>query len=207
MLIDLDAIANAQRHSEPYDWGFVPRVFRDSTIASKLADSFPENNLNHFTRRGSTFQRYDAYGGYLIEEGHQEIYKPDTQPPLWKQLALELLSPDYTQAVERATGVSLAGSKQEAVYWRSIEGCVMDSHCDSPDTLVSQLLYFNESWDVNDGGCLRLLRSWRMRDYAYEFPPILNTSLLIERSDRAWHGYKPIRGTKVRKALQIAWRI
>jgi SM-20-related protein len=204
MLLDLDAIANTKMKSDPFEWGFIPTVFRTFTIASDLSNTFPDDGFERYTRH-STAKQYNTYVRSLIKMGHGLIHEPDSQPPLWKQLAEELLSTEYAQSVEKATGVNLEGTHMEAVYWRLPEGSVIDPHLDNPLKRISHLFYFNEFWNPDDGGCLRLLNSWKIEDYAYEFPPILNTSLLIVRSGKSWHGYKPVKGSQVRKAVQISF--
>jgi SM-20-related protein len=203
MLLNLSAIENLRMNSEPFNWGFIPEVFQTPEIARELAASFPDDGYNHYTRH-STAKQYDTYGRFLIKMGHGVVHEPDDQPPLWRAFGEELLSPAYVGAVERATGVPLVGTHLEAVYWRLTEGCVIDPHLDSPLKLVSHLFYFSESWDDTYGGCFRILHSHRIDDYVHEFPPLVNTSVLFVRSGRSWHGYKPIRGPHVRKAVQIS---
>lgn len=204
MLLDLDAISNLKMESSPFDWGFIPSVFINSAIASELSKTFPDDGFDHYTRH-STAKQYSTYGRSLIKMGHGVIHEPDSHAPSWKQLGEDLLSREYSQSVEKATGVSLEGTHLEAVYWRLPAGSVIDPHLDNPLKLISHLFYFNESWNSEDGGCLRLLNSWKIEDYAYEFPPILNTSLLLVRSGKSWHGYKPVKGSQVRKAVQISF--
>lgn len=204
MLLNLNAISNIKMESEPYKWGFIPEVFNSPDIASKLANTFPNDGYSHYTRH-STAKNYNTHGRFLIKMGHNTIHKPDSQPSLWKQLAHEFLSTEYTQAVEEATGVNLNGTHLEAVFWRLPQGSVIDPHLDNPLKRISHLFYFNESWNVNDGGCLRILKSWNIEDCADEFPPLKNTSVLLVRSNKSWHGYKPICGSRIRKAVQISY--
>lgn len=203
-LLNLDAIRFSESHQTPFSWYFIPQVFQSSTIAKELAKSFPAEGYNHYTRH-STAKNYDTYGRFLIKMGHGRIHEPEQQPPIWRQLAEELLSKEYVEAVEDATGLSLLGTHLEAVYWRLTEGCTIDPHTDTALKKVSHLFYFNEDWDPADGGCLRILRSWRMDDFAFELPPKINTSLLLVRSRNSWHGYEPIKGKRVRKAVQISF--
>jgi SM-20-related protein len=203
-IINLAAIRNAEVHAEPFAWAFIGAVFESRGVARALADEFPAEGYERYTRH-STAKRYDTHGRFLIKMGHKCIDNPDGQPEIWRQFAQELLSDEYVSAVEEVTGEELRSTHLEAVFWRLPEGSVIDPHTDSPLKKVSHLFYFNDEWSPDDGGCLRLLRSWRMNDVAYEIPPLLNTSVLLRRSGNSWHGYEPVRGPQVRKAVQISF--
>lgn len=203
-LLNYKSIANTELNHEPYEWGLTAKTFSDEIVAKELAEAFPEDRYSHFTRH-STAKNYNTYGRFLIKMGHQEIFEPKLQPLIWKELAEELLGEKYLDAVETATGLrNLADYNLEAVYWRLPPGCVLDPHLDSPLKLLSHIYYFNESWDPLNGGNLRILNSHRIEDCVYEIPPKLNTSVLLVRSRKSWHGYKKITGNIVRKALQIS---
>ena len=60
-------------------------------------------------------------------------------------------------------------------------------HPDLSEKLVTRVLYFNESWNREDGGRLRILRSSDPADVAAEIPPIAGYSSVIVRSDNSWH--------------------
>jgi SM-20-related protein len=76
-------------------------------------------------------------------------------------------------------------------------------HTDSVTKIITVLLYMNERWR-EDAGRLRLLRSADdLEDYAAEVPPYGGTLLAFKRSDKSWHGHKPISGP--RRAVQLNW--
>lgn len=203
-LLDLEAVRSTLMHSEPFEWGIQRRTFSSPEAAHALAETFPKTGYTHYTRH-SQAKAYDTYGRFLIKMGYGEIHEPSSQPPIWRQLAEEFLSAEYVSAVEQASGVKLADTHLEAVFWRLTDGCTIDPHTDNPLKKISHLFYFNDRWSSEQGGCLRILRSWRMDDYVEEIPPLLDTSLLIVRGRRSWHGYPPIRGGVVRKAVQISF--
>ena len=75
-------------------------------------------------------------------------------------------------------------------------------HTDSKEKVISALLYLNDDWQ-EPGGCLRLLNSDRLEDYATEIPPDFGTVLLFRRCDYSFHGHLPYEGKRL--ALQLNW--
>ena len=71
-------------------------------------------------------------------------------------------------------------------------------HCDSTAKRVTVLLYLNPetaAWNQHDG-CLRLLRSRDLEDFAVEVPPVNGTLLVFPNSAEAWHGHKTFVGPR-----------
>ncbi|MES2044580.1 MAG: 2OG-Fe(II) oxygenase [Pseudomonadota bacterium] len=202
--LNLDAIASAKMYDRPYRWGHIPQAFSSDTAARTLADSFPRIGFNHYTRH-STAKEYDTYGRFLVRMGHGAVFDEVAQPEPWRALASELLSNDYVEAVEEASGVTLKTAHIEVAFWRLTEGCTIGPHTDNPLKRVSHLFYFNSSWSQAQGGYLRILNSWKMDDVAAEIPPLLGTSLIIVRSRDSWHGYAPVRGDTPRLAIQVSF--
>ncbi|WP_447801677.1 2OG-Fe(II) oxygenase [Pseudomonas kilonensis] len=63
-----------------------------------------------------------------------------------------------------------------------------------PDKLVTHILYFNESWDRNDGGCLNILHRNDPTAVAAEIEPLVGNSAILVRSDNSWHAVTPVVG-------------
>jgi SM-20-related protein len=83
---------------------------------------------------------------------------------------------------------------------RATDGTI---HTDTESKLITVLIYFNQSWDV-DGGRLRILRRPdRLDDFAEEVSPYGGTLLAFRRSTRSWHGHEPFDGP--RRAIQLNW--
>ena len=71
-------------------------------------------------------------------------------------------------------------------------------HCDSTAKRVTVLLYLNPetaAWNQHEG-CLRLLRSRDLEDFAVEVPPVNGTLLVFPNSAEAWHGHKTFVGPR-----------
>lgn len=203
-LINFDLLRATCLEQEPFEWARHTAIFREASVAAELAATFPESGYTHYTRH-STAKNYDTHGRFLVKMGHGEVFQKESLPDIWCQFAQELLSEDYLQAVSQATQQFLGDTHMEAVFWRLPKGSTIDPHTDSPLKKVTHLFYFNDTWPSGSAGCLRILRSWRLDDVAYEHPPLTNSSILFNRSGRSWHGYLPVEGECVRKAIQVSF--
>ena len=77
-------------------------------------------------------------------------------------------------------------------------------HTDGPSKVMTMLVYMNDSWEVGDGGRLRVLYDGEhFEPYAVEVPPTMGTVFAFLRGDASWHGHRPFVGE--RKVVQIAW--
>jgi hypothetical protein len=115
----------------------------------------------------------------------------------------ELRGQEFRSAIERKFGIDLQG--RPTMY--TVRGFVREKdgsiHTDSETKIITVLLYMNERWQ-DDAGRLRLLRSPDdLEDYVAEVPPHGGTLLAFRRSERSWHGHKPISGP--RRAIQLNW--
>lgn len=203
-ILNLEAIASAKMHCQPYRWGYIPQAFLSENAAQILSDTFPSTGFKHYTRH-STAKEYDTYGRFLVKMGHGSVFDEAQLPEPWRSFASELLRNDYVEAVENASGVALKSAHMEVAFWRLTEGCTIGPHTDNPLKRVSHLFYFNPTWSQSQGGFLRILNSWKMDDFAAEIPPLLGTSLIIVRSRDSWHGYAPVKGNTPRLAVQVSF--
>jgi Rps23 Pro-64 3,4-dihydroxylase Tpa1-like proline 4-hydroxylase len=67
------------------------------------------------------------------------------------------------------------------------QGDWLDPHIDSVDKLFSHIFYFADGWQPRWGGCLEILGSADPRDVVATIPPLTGQSVLMARTDRAWH--------------------
>ncbi|HKV02479.1 MAG TPA: 2OG-Fe(II) oxygenase family protein [Ktedonobacteraceae bacterium] len=152
-------------------------------------------------------KRHDLHGRNLISQG--ELYTPKTGvfPDVWVRLANELLSDAYRDALTVASGIQLNDLQIDATLWHHPKGSFLDPHPDKPDKVLVHLFYFcEEDWSPDFGGCLRILRSSNIDDFAVEILPLINTSTYFIRSDQSWHGYKAMTAAdRVRLSLQVVF--
>jgi hypothetical protein len=176
---DFDALERAPLERDPFDYLVVPNFLRPERFAEVIAD-------------------------------YPDVPGPGSHPPselsirgCFAELMEELRGPLFKAAVESKFGVDLTGRPTMYTvrgYVREKDGAI---HTDSETKIITVLLYMNENWR-DDAGRLRLLRSATdLEDYAAEVPPNGGTLLVFRRSERSWHGHKPISGP--RRAIQLNW--
>ncbi|MEH2180414.1 2OG-Fe(II) oxygenase family protein [Nostoc sp.] len=80
-------------------------------------------------------------------------------------------------------------------------------HVDAEPIRLVQIFYFNREWNSNWGGGLRILKSQQAEDVYQEVPPLLNTSVVLIRSDNSWHSVTPVskEATQSRLTLKVAF--
>jgi hypothetical protein len=114
-----------------------------------------------------------------------------------------LLGPEFEAAIERKFGVELKGLPTFCTvrgFCGPRDGRV---HTDTPDKVITVLLYPNQSWEPS-GGRLRLLNGrGGLDDPAVEAPPDGGTLLIFRRSAHSWHGHLPFVGP--RRVIQLNW--
>jgi len=115
-----------------------------------------------------------------------------------RALMAELEGPRFREAIAERFGLDL----REAPTMVTLRGQSTDRdgqiHCDSTAKRVTVLLYLNPetaAWSQHEG-CLRLLRSRDLEDFAVEVPPVNGTLLVFPNSANAWHGHKTFIGPR-----------
>jgi lipopolysaccharide transport system ATP-binding protein len=189
-VIDLTRLDEQRLAIQPYEWAFVNNLYskRDAKL---LAASFPTDNFK-------TVKGYDGEKGYEYE-ARALIQMWATEPShfngltdIWRRLANSLLSPEYRSAMTRLTGRALMDAPMEAYVCHYGPGAWLGPHLDLKDKIVTHVLYFNETWDLADGGCLQILNSQDITDVAATIPPCVGNSSLLVRSDKSWHSVSKV---------------
>jgi hypothetical protein len=189
-VIDFTRIEQAVLATQPYEWASVGDLFSPAGSAA-LASSFPRD---HF----KTVKGYDGEKGYeyearaLIGMGAGVPSRPEALSDAWRLLAADLLSPAYRAAVSRLVGRDLGSLPIEVNVFHYGARAWLGPHVDLRDKLITHVLYFNESWDENDGGCLNILRSSDMSDAVASVAPVVGNSVLLVRSEKSWHAVSPV---------------
>jgi SM-20-related protein len=189
-MLDLRRIERCTLESEPYFWAVVDELYSPSDAAA-LAATYPRD---HF----KTVSGKDAEKEYLYESrellalGGSTVSHPEELSDAWRELAHDLLSPEYRAAMSRLTGLDLTSVPVEANVYHYGPGSCLGPHLDMAIKHVTHVLYFNDSWDPKDGGCLAILRSSDADDVAAVVPPIVGSSAVLVRSDRSWHSVQRV---------------
>jgi hypothetical protein len=203
-VIDFDSIASAELHDTPYEWALVRHAIRPAQAAA-LIDTFPVDDfwrLRHDD--GEKSYTYSARPLVILGEERPASLSPLAAP--WQELAADLLSPRYRDALSRAIGGGLDGAPMEVAVWRWDEDAQLGPHLDMREKLVTQVFYLNAGWNPWWGGCLRILNSKDEADLFSEIPPLLGSSSVLVRSDDSWHCVSPVADTPVpRRSVIVTW--
>jgi hypothetical protein len=184
-MINVEQISGSHVETEPYSWAAVGNLFSPAD-AAELAASYP---LDHFkTVAGYGGEKdYEYEARALIAMGSIEISHPEQLSDAWLALARDFVSPAYRSAISSLTGLDLMTVPLEVNVFHYGPRACLGPHCDLEDKIATHVLYFNESWDEEEGGCLSILRSGNADDVAARILPIVGNSAVLVRSDRSWH--------------------
>ncbi len=189
-MIDLRRIAEGSLESKPYRWAVIDGLFSEAD-ASALASTFPSDH----------FKRQAGYGGdkvfdfrvrSLIRAGEDSISHSEELSGEWRALGHDFLSHGYRAAVSSLLGFDLADTDLEVNVFHYPAGTSHGAHPDHRDKIVTHVLYFNDSWNEADGGCLTILGSGDTRDVVRSVSPVVGNSAVLVRSDNSWHAVSPV---------------
>ena len=171
-LINLDALRNAQLQTDPFDYLVVPG-FLSREVLTRVNADYPaiETAANHALEN----LQFGAEFAALMNE----MQGPEFAETLGEKFDMDLASLPSTVTVRK--------------FCERTDGSI---HTDHKCKVITALLYFNESWDHEDGQ-LRMLRSKdNIEDYAAQVPPLGGSLLAFRRTDHSWHGHTQFVGER-----------
>ena len=126
---------------------------------------------------------------------------------IWRQMIEELWTPAYRQALTQMSGVELKDCAMVIGFRRYNLGNSHHPHTDEPSKALTHLLFFNEQWPMDWGGCLRILLDEKPESVFQYIAPLNQFSAVIVRSNNSWHMVTPVASTALqcRLALRIAF--
>ncbi len=189
-MLNLDRIAQQTMRRQPYQWAFIDGLF-PAENAALLAASFPRDKFRKV--RGHDGEKgFEYMSRSLVHMGATVPSWSEGLSPAWRALAEDVLSPEYRAALARITGQNLTKALMEVNAIHYGPGAWLGPHLDLKAKLVTHVLYFNESWDRRDGGCLNILGSSDPADVVAEILPVVGNSSLLVRSKQSWHCVSPV---------------
>lgn len=205
MVMNTALIRNHRLETYPYSWAAVNCLF-DPDDASELAATYP---CDHF-KLVSSFdgeKEYEYEVRPLIGMGAGSVTYPEELSNVWRKLASDLLSSEYRAAMSALTGRDLSQAPLEVNVFHYGPGDSLGAHKDLADKIVTHVLYFNESWEGANGGCLRILRSQDVTDVVAEIPPLIGYSSVLVRSDNSWHAVSRVarNSTSSRRSVTVTF--
>jgi len=184
-MINLARIEQEIMKTEPFQWAFVNNLF-DPQDADALASSYPSDHFK--TVAGNDGEKtYEYEARSLIRMGASTPSYPEKLSPAWRQLASDLLSPAYRAAVTKITGLDVTNAPLEVNIFHYTPGAWLGPHLDLKTKIITHVLYFNKTWNMEDGGCFTVLNSSKMDDVVTQVSPIVGNSSIIVRSEKSWH--------------------
>lgn len=203
-MIDFDALASTPLREEPFHWALVGQAL-DPARAPELIDTFPTEDFWRIA--GHDGQKSYFYSARpLVILGAERPANLSPLSPAWQELAEDLVSPRYREALGNVVGKPLDGAIMEATIWRWGHDAHLGPHLDMREKLVTQVFYLNGGWNPWWGGCLRILNSRDEEDVAEEIEPLLGRASVVVRSDSSWHAVTSVSGAPVpRRSLIITW--
>ena len=184
-MIDLERIQQSKLNTEPYRWSHVDRLFKPPD-AERLARTFPSDHYKFVSGYGGE-KDYEYEARELIAMGADKVSHASDLSDEWRSLAEDFLSPAYREALSKLTGCDLSNAPLEVNVFHYGPGASLGAHSDLPDKVVTHVLYFNDSWDPKNGGCLSILRAKDPNAVFAQIPPIVGSSAVLVRSDDSWH--------------------
>jgi SM-20-related protein len=179
-VINVDAVRQAQRSSEPYDWFLGSGILKEEAIGDLKRD-FPD-----ITKPG-----------YLTVDEVQLKGR-------FKTLIDELESDEFSQELSKKFGLDLTPYPRLTTIMKKSQPKYGTIHTDGPSKVMTLLVYMNDEWQADGSGRLRVLYSDKsFEPYAAEVPPTMGTVFAFLRADNSWHGHQPFVGE--RKVVQVAW--
>jgi hypothetical protein len=164
-LINLNALRSAELHTDPFDYMVVPDFLSPEVLARVNVD-YPaiDSAANHDLENLSYGPAFEA----LMDE----LREPAFAKTLGERFDMDLVSLPTTVTVRK--------------FCERTDGNI---HTDHKSKVITVLVYFNESWNHEDGQ-LRMLRSkGDIEDYVAQVPPLGGTLLAFRRTDHSWHGH------------------
>jgi hypothetical protein len=184
-MLDLQRIAAQKMETTPYQWVFVDRLF-STTDAARLAASFPEDKFKKVAGDDGE-KSFEYQSRSLVHMGAASPSDIEGLSPAWRELAADLLSPEYRSALKRISGLELTSKPLEVNVIRYGPGAFLGPHVDIKAKVMTHVLYFNAAWNAQHGGAINILRSADPADVVARIPPMVGGSVLLVRSRKSWH--------------------
>ncbi|MCU1339194.1 MAG: hypothetical protein JWO19_4775 [Bryobacterales bacterium] len=184
-VLEFDRINQAVLQTEPYKWAFIDQLF-PAANAAHLAATFPCDKFKKVAGYDGE-KGYEYFARSLIHMGAEQPSHVEGLSETWRELAYDLLSPAYRQTMSRLTGRDLSEAPLEVNVIHYGPNCWLGPHVDLREKIVSHILYFNQSWNREDGGYLEILNSSDPCGVVAETMPLVGNSAVLVRSDKSWH--------------------
>ncbi|MBE9103682.1 2OG-Fe(II) oxygenase [Nostoc cf. edaphicum LEGE 07299] len=220
-MLNFDSIRTTAMQKVPYNWALIKNLLSPEA-SLELAASFPHEEFRFSEGEGygylwtkmfvssediSLMLRYsDSRWQQRIAEGR---FTSNLLPlsNIWRQLIEELWTDSYRAAIAEMSGLELKDCAMGIGFRRYNFGHLHRPHTDEPNKVLTHLLFFNQQWSVDWGGCLRILKDSQPESAFQDILPVSDSSVAIARSDNSWHTVTPLTcpASESRLALRVAF--
>lgn len=218
-MLNLEAILNTEMQEVPYNWALIKNLLSDEA-SLELANSYPSDEFQVSEGEGYGY----LWGKIIVSEKdvssmlqsnddrwRLRISKERMTSNLehlsdaWQELIEQLWTDAYREALEEMSGVKLKNCFMDIAFRRYKSGHKHHPHTDEPNKVLTHLLFFNQEWSTDWGGCLRILKDSQPESCFQDILPLNNSSVVIVRSHNSWHTVTPLNSPSERLALRVAF--
>ncbi len=197
----LESWAGRAAHTWPYRWlATEPGELLGAEREERLNETFP---VGGFAVRDASDRlegkRYRSASRTLVDG--DEVVDLDLPEP-WRELVADLMASSYRETVAGLLGQEVA----EALELRLVRhgpGDWLGPHTDRDDKVFSHILYFNEGWRQEWGGCLEILERDDPDAVAARVVPRLGASAMLAQAPDSWHQVTKVRDGEERTRCSL----
>ncbi len=220
-MLNFDSIRTTAMQKVPYNWALIKNLLSPEA-SLELTASFPHEEF-----RLSEGEGYGYSWGKMLAKSEDislMLKSSDNRwrermaqgrltydlrhfSKVWRQLIEELWTDSYRAAIAEMSGLELKDCVMDIGFRRYSSGQLHHPHTDEPNKVLTHLLFFNQQWSVDWGGCLRILKDSQPESAFQDILPLSDSSVAIARSDNSWHTVTPLTcpASEYRLALRVAF--
>ncbi|WP_292784823.1 2OG-Fe(II) oxygenase [Nostoc sp. NMS9] len=220
-MLNFDSIRATAMQKVPYNWALIKNLLSPEA-SLELTASFPHEEF-----RLSEGEGYGYSWGKMLatsEDISLMLKSSDNRwrermaqgrltydlrhlSKVWRQLIEGLWTDSYRAAIAEMSGLELKDCVMDIGFRRYQLGQLHHPHTDEPSKVLTHLLFFNQQWSVDWGGCLRILKDSQPESAFQDILPLSDSSVAIARSDNSWHMVTPLTSpvSESRLALRVAF--
>lgn len=185
----------------PYYWGLQNNLIQPA-IQSQLVAEYPTAGFTRASRLEGSGKHYQFEVLNLIHQNHH-CDALQTLSPIWNQFIKELGSEYYLKQLSHYVEQEFNNIRIDIGMFRFYENDWVEIHTDREDKILTQLFYFNETWENDWGGELYILPEQHLNSILAKVEPHITHSAIIVRSDDAWHYVSPVTQKAINPRLSL----
>ncbi|MEH2292200.1 2OG-Fe(II) oxygenase [Nostoc sp.] len=220
-MLNFDSIRTTAMQKVPYNWALIKNLLSPEA-SLELTASFPHEDfrLSEGEGYGYSWGKMLATSediSFMLKSSDNRWRERMAQGRLtydlrhlskvWRQLIEGLWTDSYRAAIAEMSGLELKDCVMDIGFRRYHLGHLHHPHTDEPNKVLTHLLFFNQQWSGEWGGCLRILKDSQPESAFQDILPLSDSSVAIVRSDNSWHMVTPLTSpvSESRLGLRVAF--